>query len=160
MDQAAAIISQQLTAWEQQNERVNKLIETIDTDALAAETAPGRNSGIYLLGHLAAVNDGMLPLLGLGEKMYPELEDIFLKSPDKSGKAKPDLETIKRHWKAINTALTAKLRALTPAEWMQRHTAVTEADFAKEPHRNRLNILISRTVHQAYHLGQLMYLAK
>jgi hypothetical protein len=38
---------------------------------------------------------------------------------------------------------------------MDRHTAVSEADFALNPSRNKLSILISRTNHQSYHLGQL-----
>jgi hypothetical protein len=37
---------------------------------------------------------------------------------------------------------------------------VTEEDFANEPHRNRLAILLSRTSHASYHLGQLMFLKK
>jgi hypothetical protein len=35
---------------------------------------------------------------------------------------------------------------------------VSPEDFAKEPHRNRLNVLISRTNHMANHIGQLLLL--
>jgi hypothetical protein len=54
--------------------------------------------------------------------------------------------------------MTAKINALTPDEWFQKHTAVTSEDFAKEPHRNRLNIVVTRTSHLSYHLGQLVLL--
>jgi hypothetical protein len=50
------------------------------------------------------------------------------------------------------------MATLQPAEWFNRHTVVSEADFEKEPHRNKLNLLINRTNHLSYHLGQLIYL--
>ncbi len=40
------------------------------------------------------------------------------------------------------------------AEWLQRHAAVSGEDFAKDPLRNRFSILLSRTNHLSYHLGQ------
>ncbi len=38
--------------------------------------------------------------------------------------------------------------------------AVTAEDFAREPHRNKLNIVLNRTGHVSYHLGQLVLLKK
>lgn len=40
----------------------------------------------------------------------------------------------------------------------QKHSAVSEEDFAKEPHRNKLNLLLNRTNHLSYHHGQLVFL--
>ena len=51
------------------------------------------------------------------------------------------------------------MKALPAAEWFTRHANISEADFPKEPHRNRLNVLLSRTSHLAYHRGQLVLLA-
>jgi hypothetical protein len=45
---------------------------------------------------------------------------------------------------------------LSPSEWLERHAAVSEEDFAREPHRNRFTVLLGRTGHLAYHLGQAM----
>ncbi len=125
---------------------------------MATHTPPARNTGIYPLGHLTAVNDGILPLLGFGPKLHPELEAIFLTNPDKSGLDQPNLETLKSYWKEINAKLTKHMNELSAEDWMKRHTAVSEEDFAKEPHRNKLNIIINRSNHQSYHLGQLAYL--
>ena len=33
-------------------------------------------------------------------------------------------------------------------------TSVSEADFAREPHRNRYNVLLNRMGHLAEHMGQ------
>jgi len=67
---------------------------------------------------------------------------------------------LKNRWRTINEKLTTHFANMTPAQWFERHTAVSEEDFAKEPHRNKLNVLLSRTTHQAYHLGQLILLGK
>ena len=147
-----------LLAWQTQNARVNELVESLSDEQLLQDTAPGRNTGIYLLGHLAAVNDNLFQLLGLGERLHPELDDIFLDSPDESGKTMPQVDELKKYWNEINTKLTEYFNAMQPAEWFTRHTAVSAEDFAKEPHRNKLNVLITRATHQSYHLGQLAYL--
>ena len=147
-----------LTAWQLQNAQVDKLIEKLTDEQWMSDTAPGRNSGIYLLGHLTAVNDGMISILGFGEKLHPELETIFLFNKDKSGQTMPSLASLKKNWKEINATLNAHIELMSTDDWFTRHTKVSEEDFAKEPHRNKLNIIISRTHHQSYHLGQLAYL--
>src|SRR5438876_4845428 len=40
------------------------------------------------------------------------------------------------------------------SDWVQRHSAASEEDFAKDASRNRFAILLSRTNHLSYHLGQ------
>jgi hypothetical protein len=147
-----------VAAWDTHCVRVTKLLDELTDGQLAAETAPGRNTGIYLLGHLIAVTDAMMPLLGFGEKMYPQLEKPFITSPDKSGNEMPSAQELRKLWKEVNAKFSATIASVTPDEWFMKHTAVSDEDFAKEPHRNRLNVLINRTNHQSYHLGQLVYL--
>jgi len=147
-----------LTAWRLQNTRVDELLQTLSDQDLMKETAPGRNTGIYLFGHLAAVNDGIFTILGLGERLHPELDEIFLDNPDKSGQQMPSIETLKQYWREINTALTDAFNGMQPSAWFEKHNSISEKNFEKEPHRNKLNVIITRTVHQGYHLGQMAYL--
>lgn len=147
-----------LSAWQAQNAQVDKLIEKLTDEQWMNDTASGRNSGIYLLGHLVAVNDGMISILGFGERLHPELETAFLFNKDKSGQPMPSLANLKKYWKEINATLTANMELMAADEWFTRHTKVSEEDFAKEPHRNKLNIIINRTIHQSYHAGQLAFL--
>lgn len=147
-----------ISNWELQNRRLNDLLGKLSDEQLGTETSPGRNTGIYILGHLAAVSDGMLPLLGLGEKLYPQLEDIFLTNPEKSGLEKPSIVQLKECWHAVNALLAERFAGMRPEEWFTKHSSISEEAFAKEPHRNKLNILINRTNHQSYHMGQLIYL--
>lgn len=157
--QQQTFIKMALDAWHGQNARVDKLLNTLTDEQLKADVAPGKNSGVYLIGHLTAVNDGMLTVLGFGEKMYPQLENIFLKSADKSGLEMPAIADLKKYWQEINSKLAKHFNAMSPDEWFTRHNSVSDEDFAKEPHRNKLNIIINRTVHQSYHVGQLVFLS-
>jgi hypothetical protein len=61
-------------------------------------------------------------------------------------------------WNQQCEAFRQKCDLLKPEEWFGKHTAVSAEDFAKEPHRNKLNILLTRTTHLAYHTGQLQLL--
>ena len=147
-----------ISAWDNYNGRVDKLLNQLTEQQLLAETAPGRNSGIYLIGHLIAVSDGLFPILGWGEKLFPQLEEVFLKKPDKSGLEKPSLDELKKYWVAINKRIKENIEKMQPDQWFEKHGSVSAEDFEKEPHRNKLNIIISRTGHTSYHLGQLVFL--
>lgn len=147
-----------LGAWDIQNARLVKLVESLPEDNLLNEIAPGKNTGVYLLGHLIAVHDNMLPLLGLGDRLYPHLDEVFLNNPDKSGLEKPPIPELKYNLHTVNQRLLQGLASLSPAQWLERHNAISPEDFEKEPHRNKLNVLLNRTGHLAYHLGQLVLL--
>lgn len=158
-DQQKLMVKMVVSAWEATNQRVDKLLDSLTDEQLAAEAAPGRNTGTYLLGHLTAVNDGLHTIMGWGERLHPELEEIFLRSPDKSGHEFPSIATLKGYWHTINQDLGKYISAMQPEEWFERHMSVSPEDFEKEPHRNRLNVLMGRTIHQSGHLGQMLYLA-
>jgi hypothetical protein len=158
MHHLSLIVKMGLLSWEGQLKRVTSLLNVLTDEQLSQEIAPGRNTGAYLIGHLIAVHDSILPLFGLGEKLYPELEDIFITSPEKSGKQKPSLPQLREYWKVVHQHLNERLASLSEEQWFQRHMSVSEEDFEKEPHRNRLNVLIGRSTHIAYHLGQLILL--
>jgi len=157
-DQIELVVKMATTAWEAQNTRVNKLLEALSDEKMLSEIAPGKNRGIYLLGHLAAVNDNLLPLFGFGEKLYPKLGPVFLSNPDKSELDSPSLQELKEQWNTINTKLTEHIGKMKPSEWFDRHSSISVEDFAKEPHRNKLSVLLNRTTHQSYHVGQLILL--
>jgi len=133
-------------------------LNSFTDEQLQKEIAPGKNRGIYLLGHLIAVHDDMLVLLDMGDKLYPELNESFIKSPDKTVSDIPTATALRAYWSKQNEVLKEKFDSLQPDEWFQKHTAVSAEDFAKEPHRNKLNIIITRTSHLAYHHGQFVLL--
>lgn len=147
-----------LDAWQTQIKHTDDLFNSLSDEQLMQEVAPGKNRAIYLLGHLTAVHDRMLPLLGLGDQRYPFLNKMFLESPDKTEPNLPSTDDLRNYWKEINNVLSEAFAKLSVEEWFQKHNAVSEVDFAKEPHRNKLNTIINRTNHLANHLGQLLLL--
>ena len=154
--QVNLLVKMTLSAWDSQNNYLKKHIHSLTDAQLAAEVAPGRNTGIYLVGHLIAVSDALFPLLGFGDKLYPEMEEIFIESPDKSGHDFPSVAELKLRLDAVNQRLAAFFSAQTNEDWLSRHMAVSPEDFSTQPHRNKLNVIISRTNHLATHLGQLL----
>jgi hypothetical protein len=102
---------------------------------------------------LTSINDALIPLLGFGDRLHPEL-DSFVSKPDRSTPDLISVKQLKAAWDEINARLAAEFAKLAPAQWAQKHASVSEEDFAREPHRNRFAILLGRTSHLAYHLGQ------
>ena len=147
-----------LDAWDTQLKRTDDLFKELPDKNLLDEVAPGRNRGVYLLGHLTGVHDRMLPILGLGNQIYPELYKTFVENSDRAIAEIPAVKDLRHYWKEVNSNLSEQFNKLMPEEWFQKHNSVTEEDFAKEPHRNKLNLIINRTNHLASHLGQLTFL--
>lgn len=149
-----------LDAWHTHVKRTDDLFNSLTDEKMNQEVAPGRNRGVYLLGHITAVHDKMLPLLGLDEPLYPELYAPFVESPDKTVTDLPSIAQLKHKWVTVNDKLAQGFANFKVDEWFERHNAVTAEDFAKEPHRNKLNIILNRTNHLSDHLGQLKFLKR
>jgi len=144
--------------WNGSLKSFNTLLNSLSDETLLKEIAPGKNRGIYLLGHLIAVHDDMLILLDMGKKLYPELHEPFLKHADKATTEIPSAATLRTFWTLQCETLKQKFDQLKPEDWFEKHTAVSAEDFAKEPYRNKLNIIVTRTSHLQYHMGQLRLL--
>jgi hypothetical protein len=142
-------------AWRLVLERANETLSNLTDDQVLKEVSPGRNRVIYLWGHLTAVHDAMFPILGLGDRLHPELDAIFVSSPDKGGAQLPSVGELRKYWDEVNGKLLSQFATLSENEWLQRHRSMSEEDYAKDPTRNRLAVLLSRTNHLSYHLGQI-----
>ena len=151
-------ITQVIKSWEGQNKAISAIFSKFDENFYLNEVAPGRNRGIYLLGHLVAISDLMLPILGLGNQLYPGLEAQFVTNPDAADQPAPSIAVLKDCWETINQRLAGHFALMDEADWLSRHNKVSEEDFLKDPSRNKLNVLISRTGHINYHRGQLAFL--
>lgn len=143
-----------VNTWKLVIGRFDKGIAPLTDEQLQQQVAPGRNRLLYLVGHLTAVHDRMFSLLDIRERLHPELDDIYITNPDKTHPDPLSATDLKQAWTDVNAKLTEAFEKLTPEEWLQKHTAVSDEDFAKDPTRNRLAILLSRTSHAAFHSGQ------
>src|SRR5437588_11999097 len=95
------MIKMAVSYWQVVNNRTSELLNKLSDEELSAETAPGRNTGVYLLGHLTAVHDAMFPLLGFGEQQYPDLYKMFVENPDKLGLDKPSIIELRKFWSKL-----------------------------------------------------------
>ena len=155
--QQEAIVQMALKAWNIQVDRTTKLINALSDEQITEEIMPGKNTTAYLIGHLVAANDSMIGLFGLGERQYAHFDEPYLKTPDKSGQAINSVPELREAWKHSNEILSSYFAEMTAEEWLSKHTAMTDEDFAKEPGRNKMSVLLNRTGHVAYHLGQMVW---
>ena len=157
MNSTQTIIKMVFDRWNASLDKFDALLNSLTDEQLQREIAPGKNRGIYLLGHLIAVHDDMLILLDM-EKLHPELRKAFIESPDKSGTEIPAAKELRSYWSNQCEVMKQQFERLQPGEWFEKHTAVSAEDFSKEPHRNKLNIILTRTTHLNYHTGQFILL--
>src|ERR1700753_1912613 len=105
MNDKELLIKMALDSWQGQLSAVNNLLGKLSDEQLENEIAPGRNRGVYLLGHLIAVHDLMLPLFRFEESIYPELQAAFVDSPDKTISTIPPINQLKDQWDEVNEKL-------------------------------------------------------
>ena len=150
----ASFIDLALRSWKANVDRAGTFFGALSQEELQRAVAPEKNRLIYLWGHLAAINDRMVAILGFGERLHPELDAMFVSNPDKTVDLTLSPEKLKYIWDEVNERLWTGMCSLSPSEWLEKHTAVSNADFIREPHRNRFAVLLGRTAHLAYHFGQ------
>src|ERR1700746_884226 len=97
----------------------------------------------------------MFPILGLGPRLHPDLDAIFVDNPDKAVAEIPSAGQLKQYWDEGNGELFSQFQNFSPDEGVLRHRAMSEEDYAKDPARNRLAVLLNRANHLSYHVGQV-----
>ena len=145
-----------LKSWNIQIKNATKFFDSVDDASLSREVATGKNTIGYLIGHLIAVNDGMIALFSLGNRQYAHLDEAYVKNPDKAGNERLDSTGLLSEWKKSNEQLSAYFEKMSPEDWFGKHTAMTDQDLINDPGRNKLSVLLNRTNHVSYHLGQLV----
>jgi hypothetical protein len=159
-DQKELFVKMVLGSWNAKLRQTEALLAELNDEQLLQEVAPGKNRGIYLLGHLIAVHDKLFYILGTGNPIFPDYEEIFVNKPDRAINELPSIQELRQSWSAVHAQLANSFDLVSPDQWFERHRLVSEADFATAPHRNKLNVVLSRASHVDYHLGQLIFLKK
>ena len=144
-----------LLQWDAYNRRMQKALDAIGEEDFNKPIVPGGNSSSWLLGHLADTDDALLELFGIRNRMFPELAKVYHHERGSNQSGHLSKEELNKKWKAIVVELDSTFKGMTESDWLARHMAVSEEDFKKEPHRNKLNVMLSRVTHKASHLGQI-----
>ena len=144
-----------VASWNQVIARLDQMFSSFRDEELWHEVSPGRNRVCYLMGHLTVAHDRLFTLLQLGERLHPELDDEFFTNPDRTYPDEIPSAVLRSAWSEVKSKLALAFAGLNAAEWLERHAAVSNEDFAKDPLRNRLAVLVSRTNHASFHAGQI-----
>jgi hypothetical protein len=140
--------------WSLTMSRVKNTLANLSDEEFEREVVPGRNRVRYLVGHLAAFQDRLIELIGLGERRHPEL-DIFIEQPDRSFQDTFSRTELVQIFSDLTDLIEAAVPSLRASDWLKAHAAVSEEDFARDPFRNRLAVLDNRMGHAALHFGQI-----
>ena len=143
-----------LNSWKLVISRLDQNLAALSDEQFQKQVAPGKNRLFYLVGHLTAVHDRLFPMLGIGERLHPELDEHYIANPDRAFTDPVSASGLRKAWTEVNSSLTVAFEKFTPGDWLQKHSAVSDEDFAKDPMRNRLAVVMSRTNHASYHFGQ------
>jgi len=147
-----------LAAWHKYQEQLDDFFDELPDDDFDLEVYPGKNRVRYIIGHLTAVNDGILSLLGGREPLYPELVDAFLIKSYRAGNAEHSINDLRIYWRNVNRTLATYFASMPLSEWFEKNASISEEDFQRDPHCNKLNVVLTKTHHLVYHLGQLTLL--
>ena len=144
-----------LLNWDAQNKRIQKILDTISDENFYKPILSNGNSPSWILGHLTEADDALLELMGISSRLYPEMKAIYHHERGENQNGHLSRQEVNEKFNSILTKLDQAFKSWNESEWLTRHTAVSEEDFKKAPHRNKLNVLLSRVTHKASHLGQL-----
>src|SRR4051812_10824985 len=112
MDKQQLFINMAIHAWNTQIGRLSESLHNIPDETLLKEIAPDRNRGSYVVGHLLAIHDAMNTILGLGIRAHADLDEAFVKNPDKSGLDMPSVQELKQYWKEVHGDLANKFQLM------------------------------------------------
>jgi len=117
-----SLIDSALRNWRSNVDRAGKLFGNLSQEQLLQEVAPGKNRVIYLWGHLTAFNDALIPLLGFGARIHPELDLMFVSNPDRTVPTILLGEDLKIIWQETSQILWTGFSKLSVADWLQKHS--------------------------------------
>lgn len=139
-------------------EWVNGNIDPLTDDELKLEIAPGKNHGVWILGHLIASDDDFSVFMEKGDLLYPEYYELFGQgSKLLSVENYPSVQLLRKQWKSVVEKNRKIYADLTDEELNEPHGRMQsppEKDFFKTKQR----IIYFWQLHQMYHAGQLSIL--
>lgn len=136
---------------------VNGNIDPLTDDELKMELSPGKNHGIWILGHLIVSDDDFSLYMGKGDLLFPEYYEIFgAKSKLQPVESYAPASLLRKQWKEVIEKNKKIYAELTDEELKLPHAKVDE--FENDFFKTKENIAKFWQLHQMYHAGQLSIL--
>src|SRR5579859_3818589 len=111
------LVNTVIASWKQIVNRLDERFAPLDDEQLQKQIAPNKNRLFYLLGHLTAVHDRVLPLLGIGDRQHLELDDTYLSNPDRTISDPLSAADLKKAWSEVNAAITSAVEKFSVEDW-------------------------------------------
>ena len=137
---------------------VNVYINVLDDKELEKELSPGKNHGVWILGHLIASDDDFSVYMGKGELIFPEYSELFGQGSTLQNVIEyPKVSQLREQWKAI-IEKNKKIYENLKDEDLEQLPENMNADFLKH-FTSKGKIVMAWQLHQMYHGGQLSVFA-
>ncbi|MBS1493433.1 MAG: DinB family protein [Bacteroidetes bacterium] len=132
------------------------IINSLSDEDLRKEINPGKNHGVWLLGHLITCEDDFALFMGKGEITYMDYHNMFAENTKlQSVDNYPPVSEMRNKWKEMVEKNKKIYAELTDAELNEPQAQLTgENDFCK----TKEDVASHWQVHLMYHTGQLSVL--
>lgn len=139
-------------------EWVNNYIDSLSDSEFEMELSPGKNHGVWILGHLIASDDDFSVYMGKGELMYPDYSELFGQgSKLQKISTYPAVSKLREQWKEIfmkNKRIYENLKDEEFEDIPENMDGESLKYFTSKG-----KIVMAWQLHQMYHGGQLSVLA-
>ena len=135
-------------------EWVNGVLSGLADEDFNLELAPGKNNGVWILGHLIVCDDDFSEYMGKDEILYPQYIELFgqhtkVQSPEKY----PSVKELRESWKKVCEKNVKVYKQITDEELKEDHALVKNAE--DDYFKTKENIIMHWQLHEMYHAGQL-----
>lgn len=146
-----------LTAWNRYLEQLGDLFNNLPDNG-DLENSFNKNRLLYTIGHLTALNDETGVELGLRELLYPELVNDFLVETYRTSNSGQSIHNLLAYWRNVNCTLTSYISDMQLSDWFEDKAGLLNNELQGTPQGSKLNVILTKTHHLVYHLGQLALL--
>ena len=139
-------------------EWVDIYIKMLTDEEFEMELSPGKNHGVWILGHLITSDDDFSYYMGKGSFMFPEYQDLFGQgSKLQSVKNYPEVSKLREQWKLVCEKNKKVYESLRDKDFGEASENMT--DDMKKIFPTKEKVVMAWQLHQMYHCGQLGVLA-
>ncbi len=140
--------------YEMMVEWVNGTIDPLSDDEFKMELSPGKNHGVWLLGHLVTSDDDFSMFMGKGEQLFPQYYEMFGQgSKLLPAESYPQISELKNAWTEVCNKNRKIYSELIDEKLQQPHALVK--DIEKDYFKTKERVIMAWHLHQLYHAGQL-----
>lgn len=139
-------------------EWLNNIINILSDEEFRLEISPGKNHGVWILGHLISSDDDFSVYMGKGELLFPDYAGLFgqgstLQPPENY----PPVSELKKKWSILfekNRKIYSELKDHELDEIPENADENFRSYF-----KTKGTVVMAWQLHQIYHGGQLSVIA-